>query len=482
MAQANQQLNTLELISQNKALFNPYKDVYDRPDTMSGLIVERKIPSLMGYIMNFRRKLIGDNQGYSTVKTRKFLSMEINTVKNPNRFTTVGGGTNGAPGATVNATIKAPYGINGNKTVPLAKHMALADINGETVHAYIKSVTTTTAGAYVLELTPINGGSIDLSGGDINWLYNPRISYDNSCSSSIQTEAFQFLAPDIVRGNIQEFETGNFICQNDLTHYGLETSPEKLQVFDQLTGKMVDTYCMLPAVQEMISNKMIYADVLDLLFKKYDGVNDRDFDGLFETATQRGSFNMQLNTRNVSAFISTIEVVMLNLKIQGCMEATVFCDQEMMSNVNRMLAQIPATSQFGLPIFEGDNKGVIDWYSFKGIKGVAGVKGLNIQFEVIEGWEQADFTDVKQNFGILVPSMSFRDQFGNAKPPIEIVKLASCTGLKASGENNMWNNDMWYSTVDLTNGGRKLNVFARTSFGVRFWGAKFMGIFRGEGC
>jgi hypothetical protein len=80
-----------------------------------------------------------------------------------------------------------------------------------------------------------------------------------------------------------------------------------------------------------------------------------------------------------------------------------------------------------------------------------------------------------------MPSTPFKDEMGQYVPPVEIVKLEKCTGLEISNTNNRWNNSLWYSTTDLDNGGRQLKVFARTSFGVQIYGAKYMGILSGGG-
>jgi hypothetical protein len=234
---------------------------------------------------------------------------------------------------------------------------------------------------------------------------------------------------------------------------------------------------------DKIRDEMIYADVVDLLFGEFNGVDDKGWDGLFTTAKKRGTFNYQIDVTDVASFLATIEIIMLRLKNEGIMKAIVWCDQEFMINVNKILAQLPngQVTNFGLPIFVGSNQEPITWYNFTGIKNFLGINGLDIQFEVIEGWEQAGFTSLYQNFGLVIPAVPFMDNMGQTVPPVEIVKLKHCTGLNVSKTNDMWNNDLWYSTVDLDNGGRKLNVFSRTSFGVQIYGAKYMGIISGGG-
>jgi hypothetical protein len=478
----NQALNTLDLIYSKYPLHNAYKDLYDTPDIRGEMVVQRKVPSILAWILDMRRKLVKDGSSYATVRTRKFLSQEIDTVRNPNLFKTLVGAA-GTAGNAVSATIKSPYGNGGVYTVPVQNHLCTTRIKGEQVTALITNVTTGTAGAYVATLEPINGGAIDLSVGELQWLYNPRVQYTKSCTSSIQTEGFVETAPNIIRGNIQEYETGKHICQDELTNYRYETSPTKAQLFDQLRGEMVDTFCLLPTVMDKIRDEMIYADVVDLLFGEYNGVEDKGWDGLFTTAKKRGTFNYQIDVTDVASFLATVEIIMLRLKNEGIMKAVVFCDQEFMINVNKILAQLPngQVTNFGLPIFVGSNQEPITWYNFTGIKNFLGISGLDIQFEVIEGWEQAGFTSLYQNFGLVIPSVPFMDNMGQTVPPVEIVKLKHCTGLNVSKTNDMWNNDLWYSTVDLDNGGRKLNVFSRTSFGVQIYGAKYMGILSGGG-
>jgi hypothetical protein len=477
---ANQALNTLDLINQKYPIYSAYKDFYDTPDIRNGMVVTRQVPSILAWILDMRRNLVKDGSTYSMVRTRKFLAQEIDTVRNPNLFRTEIGAL-GTAGNPVTATIKSPYGVGGQYTVPVQNHLATTRINGEQVTALITNVVTTTPFEYTITLEPLNGGVIDLSQCELKWLYNPRVQYTKSCTSTIQLEGFVETAPNIIRGNIQEYETGTPICQDELTNYRYETAPMKAQLFDQMRGEMVDTFCLMPAVMDRIRDRMLYADVVDLLFSEYDGINDKGFDGLFTTAVRRGTFNYQIDTTDVASFLATIEIIMLRLKNEGIMKAVVWMDEEFGINVNKLLAQIPGANNFGLPIFTGSNKEPITWYNFRGIKDFLGIAGLDIQFETIEGWEQAGFTALYQNFGLVMPSTPFKDEMGQVVPPVEIVKLKSCTGLDVSNRNDRWNNSLWYSDIDLTNGGRQLKVFARTSFGVQIYGAKYMGVLSGGG-
>lgn len=482
----NQALNistTQDYINSKYPLFNAYKAFYDLPDIREDVITRNQMPSILGFILDMRRTIVKDGSTFRMSRTRKFLSQEIDIVRNPHQFkTSAYSGSTVTTSTPVTFTIGSPYGIGGTYTVPLVNHLAITRIAGRQVTALITSVTTTTAGAYTVVMTPINGGIIGVANGQaLTWLYNPRISYTKSCTSTIAVEGFAETAPNIVRGNIQKYEMGKFICEDELDNYRYETAPQKAQLFDQLTGKMVDTFCLLPAKMEQIKNDMLYGDVFDLLFSEMDGINDKGFDGLFPTALKRGMFNMPINCTDLPSFLATCEVIMLRLKNEGIMKAVVWCDQEMMINVNKMLSLVPSASTFGLPIFVGSNQEPIQWYNFKGMKDFLGIKGLDIQFEVIQGWEQAGFTSVYYNFGIVMPATTFADGMGQIVPPVEIVKLSKCTGLNIGAMNNSTDNSIWYDTTGMEQGGRQLKIFAKSSFGVQIYGAKFMGVLSGNG-
>lgn len=475
-------LSTLDLINQKYPLFSAYKAFYDMPDIREGIISRREMPSILGFILDMRRKLVNDGSTYRKSRTRKFLSQEVGTVRNTHQFrTTAYAGTTVTTSTPVNFTVASPYGPNGTYTIPVLNHIVVTRILGRQVTGIITNVTAT-AGAYVIQVTPINGGVIGVANGQIlNWMYNPRVSYTKSCTSQIQTEIFQETAPNIIRGNIQKYEIGTLICKDELDSYRYETAPKTAQLFNQMTGKFVDTFCLLPAKMKQLQDIMLYADVFDLLFSEYDGLNDKGFDGLFPTALKRGMFNMPINCTDVASFLATCEVIMLTLKNEGIMKAVIWCDQEMMINVNKMLSLVPSASTFGLPIFTGSNQEPIQWYNFRGIRDFLGIRGLDIQFEVIEGWEIAGLNSVYFNFGLVMPVTTFQDSMGQAVPPVEIVKLDKCTGLNIGALNNSMDNSLWYDTTQLENGKRQLNIFTEGTFGVQIYGAKFMGILSGNG-
>lgn len=475
---ANQQLNTQQVIQQNKPIWSSYKALMETPDELDGSILQS--PSILRNIMSFQRQITGGASSFETSKTRKFLYQDIAGTENPNIFTTEVGSAGGA-GAPVTTTIKSPYGNDGRYTVPVVNHPVVANIKGEQVFAIITAVNTSTVNDYQVTLTPINGGSIDLSVGDIDWLYFSMVQYDKSCDSTIQAESVLFNAPNVIVGNIQEFETGLPICQNDLTHYDLETIPKRMEVYDQLSGQMIDTYCIVPAMAKIVHNRMMMSKVENLLFNQYDGIKDQGFDGLFATAKKRGMFNFKISSSSLPLFQASVEEVMTELFRKGIFKCKVYCDFVMMRNVNKLLALLPGNNSFGLPIFKGENKGLIEMASFTGLTRILGIPGLEMEFILIDGWENSGFGVVQKDFGIVIPEMNITDRAGNKKPMVAEVKLDSCTGLKQSAENG-WNNDLWYDTTGLTAGKRVMNIFARYSSGYRFYGANYLSLFRGEQC
>lgn len=476
MSQSNiQQYNTIELIDQKYPLFNEYASIYLKPDTRKEWVIRSKMPSIMALAIDLRERIASGGGGFRYVKTKEFLSQEISTTKNPNRF--VSGAANAA-GNVVTVTVSSPYSGSGAWSVPVVNHYAKANIGGSMKTALITDVTPT-ASAYELELTFINGESVDMTSAvasSYNWQYNPRVSYTESCSSSIQTEAMLFDAPMVIKGNLQKYEAGQHICEDDLDNYAYNFIPDQPMYVDPLTNRTVNTWCMKEAVMEQISSKMIMGDFQDFLFSERDNVSQKGFDGLFPTTLKRGKMNMPINTKSKPSTLSTLKTIAKIYRNDGITDIALWCDLEMYMNLNQIFAEIPGNNNFNLPIWSGSAQGDINWYGFTGVKNIFGT-GVNFHLKMLDGWEQMSLTDLYYNFAIIQPVVSYTTTDGQRVPMMEMVKLEKCDGFQMTTQNSA-NASIWYDDTRLR-GQRKVNVYAKSSLGVEFHGAQFMGILNG---
>lgn len=477
MSQSNiQKYNMTDLVNMKYPLFNEYATFYTRPDLRKEAVIRNNMPSILALAMDLRENLAQGGGAVRYVKTKEFLSQEISTSKNPYRFktSTEAIGTAGQP---VTATVLSPYSGNGSWTVPVVGHTATTNIGGRQVTVYITDVTAVN-NAYEVELTPINGETIDLSGGTYSWQYNPRIQYTESCSSTIQTEGMLHDAPMVIKGNLQKYEAGKHICEDDLDNYAYDFIPDQAVITDPLTNQQVSTWCMKPFVMDTLRNDMLFGDLQDFLFAERDNVSNRSFDGLFATALKRGKMNMPINTTSKDSTLASLKYIAKVYKNDGITDIMLWCDQEMYINLNRVFSEIPGNNNFNLPIWRGSASGDIDWYNFTGVKNFLGI-GVNFHVKVLDGWEQLSFTDIYYNFAVIMPMTTYRDAMGNRVPPMEIVKLDKCDGFQMTTQNSA-SASIWYDDARIR-GERKVNVYAKNSFGVEFHGAQFLGILSGGG-
>ena len=469
------QYNTEELLLQKYPIFNEYASLLLKPDIRKDAVIRSGIPAPLALAMDLRERWASGGGAFRYVKTKEFLSQEISTTKNPFRFVS---GAASAAGNTVTVTVKSPYSQSGSWSVPVVGHAAITSIGGSQKTAFITDVTAT-SGAYEVELQFINGEVVDMTtavASSYNWQYNPRISYVESCDSRIQTEASLFDAPNIIKGTLQKYETGKHLCEDDLDNYGYDFIPERAQYFDPLTNKYVDTWCLRPAIMEQISSAMIMGDFQDFLFSERDNVSKRGFDGLFPTVLKRGKMNMSINMKSKDSTLSTLKRIAKIYRNDGIKDIALWCDLEFYMNVNQIMAEIPGNDNFNLPIWSGSAQGDIDWYNFKAVKNIFGT-GVNFHFHLLDGWEQLGLTDLYYNFAIMQPIMSYMTQDGQRVPMMEIVKLEKCDGFQMATQNSA-GASIWYDDTRLR-GERKVNVYAKSSFGAEFHGAQFMGIVNG---
>lgn len=467
-----QKFSTLDKINQKYPIYNEYRAFYTNPDIRQDMITRNGMPSILGLALDMGRAVMGGT-GYRTVRTRRFLSQEITSNKNPYRFTTEAANAAGAAGAAVTVKIKAPYTADGEFTVPVVGHTATTSVKGKPTLVYITNVVDNGADDIDVTFTPINNEVLDLTGGEYTWQYNTRVQYTKSCTSTIQKEAFLVNAPKVVEGYVQKYELGGFACEDDLDQYAYDFAPEDASFYDPLIGAEVNTFCLAPAIMNQVRDKMIFGDYQDFLFCERDNVSDRGFDGLFTAARKRGKFNMPINlssTTSTIASLTTLAKIYLNEGIKGI---TIWGDREFIIRMNTILAKIPGYNNFHAKVWGFSQDGMLDWYKFNGISNFLGMN-FSIQLQELDGWEQLNYTDIMENFGFVMPMQSFTDSAGRRVPPVEIVKLDNCTGIQFATENSATGASLWYDDTR-QRGGRTLDVYAKNSFGLDVHGAEYMG-------
>jgi hypothetical protein len=478
MSQSNVQLfSTLDKINQKYPIYNEYRAFYVNPDIRKEMVIRGDMPSILALQLDLSRQIMGGN-GFRTVRTRKFLSQEISSNKNPWQFTTEAANSAGAAGAAVTVKIKSPYTADGLYVVPVKGHQAVATVKGTKVNVYITDVTENAPDDIEVELTPMNKMALDLTGGEYTWMYNTKVTYSKTCTEAIQKEAFLSNAPMVIEGYVQKYELGQFICEDDLDQYAYDMAPMEAAYFDPMIGKEVSTFCLAEATMNQVREKMIYGDIMDFFFSERDNTADKGFDGVFTVAKKRGKFNMPINLTSKDSVIASLKIIAKTYKNENINSIVLWCDREMMINLNKVLAEIPGYNNFHAPVWSvtGDKK--IDWYKFNGINNFLGMN-FDIQIKELDGWEMLGYTNVFYNFALIQPMTYFLDSMGRRVPPIEIVKLDSCSGIKFATENGPNGASLWYDDTR-QRGGRTLDMYAKNSFGIEVHGAQYLGILSGS--
>lgn len=478
--------STASCLSGKIPLYNEFRDWYLKPDIRKEAVIRGDMPALQALLIDLRRMMSNDGMGYRTVKSRKYLSQEICSNNLQYNFTAAATTTITAA-TTFTLTISSPYSYNGTYSVPTAqaatsalaaiKHRATANVGGVMQTFIVTSVSTTPASALTVTLSTINGQTVTIANGtSIKFQYDPTIMYEKNCDLCIPTEGFQSAAPNTIQGNIQKFEKGLCICDDDIDNYAFDTIPDKMQVWDAMSGKMVDTWCLPAMKQKQLNDMMVYSELYNFLFGRYDAATDTGVNGILPTAQDRGNFNMPINTRDKASFLATLKSIAKAYTRQGIKSAVVFGDQEFMMNVDDMLAGIVGYNNFNLPVWAGSAQGMVDWYNFKGIKNIFGL-GFDIQFIPLTGWEQLGYDSLMYNWGFVMPMSRYYDSAGNSVAPMEIVKLDRCDGTEF-GQINKNGIGLWYDDTR-ERGCRKVNFYGRNSFGLDIHCAQNLGILTG---
>lgn len=483
---AIQNFTTASCVSGKFPLYNEFRDYYLKPDIRKEAVIRGDMPSLTALLIDMRRIMMNDGNGYRKVRTRKYLQQEICSNNLQYNFTTLDTAQKTITSDTV-LTVAANYSSDGTYSLPNAsttagfegRHRATANIGGTVYTIWIDAVTKSSANAHTITVDSINGQSIVIPANTrVKWQYDPAIMYEKSSTSCIATEGFAQTAPNIIQGNIQKFEKGLCIYDDEIDNYAFDTVPDKMQVWDSLTNSYVDTWCLPPVKMAQIKNELMYSELYNFLFGEYDANKDLGINGILPTASARGNFNMPINTMDKSSFLATLKIIAKQYTRQGIKAAMVFVDQEMAMNIDDMLANTVGYNNFNLPVFGGNAfGGQLDWYNFKGIRNIFGL-GFDIQFVPLTGWEQLGYDSLYSNWGFVMPVTKFYDSAGNAVSPMEIVKLDYCDGTQFGSKNGADGMSIWYDDTR-ERGCRKINFYGKNSFGLDIHCAQNLGILSG---
>lgn len=459
-------------ITQGFPLYNVYADIFLTPDRRKEVVQRGNMPNFLMYLYDQRLNLLG--AGHREVTTRKYFWEEVMSNKLSYNFTIAAGSS--LTGSTVTATVASPTTAAGY-AIPDVGMTAFTNVAGQIVQFNVASSDKTTK---VVTLVAANGGTPDLSAKAYTFQFDPNITYVKACSGTIAKNGYAQTAPNIGTGVIQEYENGKTICQDALSHYAHDNVPTKFQMRDSITGEFVDTYCLAPAVQQQVLNDMMYGQFLQMMVGTYNQVTDSGTDGLLTSVARRGGYSFNMNGNNVNQIIASLTIQAKRYIREGINSATLWCDQEMYSNLNKAVARILGSNNFANPIWStSSNTDYLNWYGFGGIKNFLGL-GFDFKFARFTGWEQMNYdVSIMRNFAVCIPDMNFTSSLTGEKiPNMEIVKLKGCDGMQIAKQNGT-GASLWYDDTRIR-GGRTLDIYSRNQFGFDIHGLPYYGLISGN--
>lgn len=473
-------LNTAQVISGKFPLYSELRDFRLQPDIRGEAVIRGEMPVLTSVIMDIQRKIMpGAGNGYTLKKTRSYYWEEINNNSMPWAFT-----TSDTSNKTVNAagtviTVSNPYSSTGAYSLPMANHRAIANVNGTLYTVLVTAISESVNGAHTVTLASVNGESFTITANTVvKWKYDPLVTYTKTCTVDMAVEYFAQTAPTIYKGNIQKFEKAYGICDDDITNYNFDLVPKTMQIWDPMTNGYINTWCLPEARANQIRNEVLFAEQYNLLWGNYDMVTDEGVDGWFATAQKKGQFNMNINMKDEKSFLASMKIIAKEYTRAGIKSAMVFGDQDFCANFSDLMSKTVGFNNFNLPVFKGMafGGGDLTWYNFAGIKDMFGW-GFDLQVVPLTGWEQMGYSDLRSNFGAIMPVSRFKTSSGVSVPAIEMSKLDYCDGT-AFGAQNGKGNALWYDDAR-ERLGRQLRIAVNDSYGFDFHGAQFFGILSG---
>jgi len=379
----------------------------------------------------------------------------------------------GAAGAAVTVNLdKSSYSKNGKFSVPKKGYRGYIKELQQTVN--ITNVTKTLANNHTVELTPINGESLDMTKYSTYTLLSDTLKmYKKGDRNCITGHGIVKNPPILRKGYVQKFEDMIGLAEDELDGYAYSKEFKLFKGIDPVTGQAIDMWSIVPVTKELLTN-LKDNKIINSLWGERDDVTQTGFNGMIPTTEAEGMFNRFYDPSDGASLRAMLWNMIKSLrKVYGCTDYMLLHDAEFGMDWSAAIAALIKETEIGknyqLFGLGGEGGRNISWYDFKTFEAYE-FKFTPKKIGVFDTRRYGSYTE---SYALMVPACRFKDTNGNDVSPINYVNIE---GSEAAWQDKIWPDDT------RKRGCRDLNVFVKTSYGMEQYGATKWGAVKKARC
>lgn len=408
-----------------------------------------------------------------TVKSNPFYWTEMCNDETITATVAKSGGSVPAGGVavTVNLAMKS-MSTNGKFSMPRAGYRAyIKELTGQAVD--IIAVNKSVTGAHTVTIKPINGEVLDLTKFSYYTLLISQLRlYVKGDLNCITTEGFVKNPPALRKGNVQKWEKGYCIHEDEIDGYAYGTDFRIFKGLDS-NGKKIDMWSPVNLTNQIMDNVMDNRNV-ETMFGKYNYQTQQGVEGLIPTAEAQGMFSRRYDPTSGVSLKAHIMGMIKNLrKSEGCTDYMLLHDFEYGIDWTNGIAELVKASGQSLnyQLFGTGGDGVrnFKYFGFKDFEAF----GYQFRTFMIDMFDKRRYGNFLSNFALLMPACKYKDTGGKVVPPVTYVNIA---GSEPAKQKNVWTYN------EMQRGCRVVNVFAKDAFGLEIHCASKLGVMRKAAC
>lgn len=370
-----------------------------------------------------------------------------------------------AAGAPVTVNINTlSKSVNGNYVKPLANYYAWIKENNRQ-----QVIITVVNGSSTVTLQPTNGEVLDLTlYSRYTIIIDPLRRYTTGDTNPIPVEGLVLNPPTMYKSWAQKYEKGFSVNQDEIDNYIYDRDFKVMKGLNT-RGEVVE-YFYLPALNGQVEAFIRDNKNLNTLFGKRDYGNNKNFDGIVPTAEKFGMFNTGYDIfTNVSLKQILWGMIKTLRRINGCTDYMLAHDFNFYMDWSESISlMIKAAQQsYRYELFGEGGMGNRDFSYF----GFNAFEAFGYKFTpyMLDVFDHRRYGNILEYFALMMPLAKFRDQEGNTVPFLTYVHLQ---GAEPAKVDNVWSYDFRQQ------GGRVLNVYCQTTWGIEIHRPTAMGIIK----
>ncbi len=370
-----------------------------------------------------------------------------------------------AGGAAVTVNIDAlSKSTTGGFVKPLAGYYAwIKENNRQSV------IITTVTGSTSVTLTPINGEVLNLTlYSRYTIIIDPLRRYTLGTTTPIPTEGLVLNPPTMYKSYAQKFEKGFSVNQDEIDNYVYDRDFKVIKGLNT-RGDVVEFF-YIPALNGQMDAFIRDNKNLNTLFGQRDYGNEKDFDGVVPTAEKFGMFNTGYDIfTNVSLKQILWGMIKTLRRVNGCTDYMLAHDfnfwMDWSESIGDMIKASAQSYRYELFGTGGEGSRDFSYYDFKNFAAF----GYNFTPYMLDIFDHRRYGNILEYFSLMMPLAKFRDQQGNTVPFLTYVNLE---GAEPAKVDNIWVYDF------RKQGGRDLDMFCQTTYGIEIHRPTAMGIIK----